>query len=161
MSCAKYLVEVGLLDQTDCERLTRLFHRLSPETRYRRFLSPVVRTDQVQPKRLLDIEHYDREAVTATHIHEIIGVARYARSAPSDCAEIAIVVEDAWHRRGVGTMMMRRLQRSARAAGVTKFTGLMHADNRPVIAFLRHQFPAATFRLESGLLEVEIPLLDG
>lgn len=152
-------VQLTVLERGELERLRRLFDRLSPETRYRRFLGAVVRFDQTRPERLLDIDHRDREAVTARVGDEIIGVARYARLDPGASAEIAVVVEDAWHRRGVGTHMMRWLRSLASDADIKTFTGVMHADNRPVIGLLRKVFPNASFHLEGRYLEVEIGLV--
>ena len=45
---------VGLarLETTDHEQLRRFFFRLSPETLYRRFHSPIVRLEQAYPERL-------------------------------------------------------------------------------------------------------------
>jgi len=62
---------IGLarLERTDGSRLRRFFFRLSPETLYRRFHSPIVRPEQAQPERLLDIDHHDREAVVAAGKH--------------------------------------------------------------------------------------------
>ena len=54
---------LALLESSDGAELRRLFHRLSPETIYRRFHSPLARPEQAQPGRLLDIDHHDREAV--------------------------------------------------------------------------------------------------
>lgn len=150
-------VQLGLLERGDCERLRRLFYRLSPETRYRRFLGPIVRPDQPGLERLLDIDHHDREAVTATAQGEILGVARYMRVPGSHQAEIAVVVADAWQRRGIGGAMVRRLRMLAGRAGIAAFVAVVQMDNRPAIELLRRIFPAARFRLEDRLLTAEIP----
>jgi GNAT superfamily N-acetyltransferase len=150
---------LAVLERTDCERLRRFFHRLSPEARYHRFLAPVVSPDQLQSRRLFELDHRDREAVTALVGDEIIGVARYAR-VHGQSAEIAVVVEDAWQRRGIGSSIVRRLEEHACASGMSWFTGLMHADNRPAILFLRSLFPSARFHLDAGLLAVDIALTD-
>jgi hypothetical protein len=73
--------EPGLaqLEPGDGEALRRLFHRLSPETVYRRFMSPLARPEQARPERLLDVDHMDREAIVAVVAGEIVGVARYSR----------------------------------------------------------------------------------
>src|SRR4029077_18804311 len=78
-SAAQGRVGLSRLERSDGEALRRLFHRLSPETLYRRFHSPVVYPEQTGPERLLDIDHRDREAVLAVVDGEIVGVARYFR----------------------------------------------------------------------------------
>ena len=89
---------------------------------------------------------------------EIIGVASYSRSRHVDSAEIAVVVEDAWQRHGVGSRLLLHLRCRAYASGIHTFHGTMHADNRPIIELLRTVFRVRTYRLETGVLEVEIPI---
>jgi len=154
-------VELDLLDRGDCERLRRFFYRLSPETRYRRFLQPVARPEQAGAKHLLDIDHHDREAVIATCEGEIIGVARYVRLASTDHAEVAVVVADAWQRQGIARRMLRLLQQLACQAGITRFVALILADNRPAIEVIRHAARPFSTHLDEGALEVEVSLCGG
>src|SRR5262245_51411164 len=91
------------LEPGDGELLRRFFYRPSPETVYRRFMSPLARPEQARPERLLDVDHRDREAILAVVDGEIVGVARYSRRGRSDSADLAVVVADAWQRRGVAT----------------------------------------------------------
>ena len=58
------------------------------------------------------------------------GVARFVRD-PSDpaSADVAIVVDDRWRGRGVGTLLADRLAARARAVGVRSFTARMLARN--------------------------------
>src|SRR5258706_15606752 len=86
------------LESSDGVELRRFFYRLSPETIYRRFHSPLTRPEQAQPKRLLDIDHHDREAVVAVIDGEIVGVARYSRRSGPETAGVAVGVADGWRR---------------------------------------------------------------
>jgi RimJ/RimL family protein N-acetyltransferase len=146
------------LERTDGEPLQRLFYRLSPETIYRRFLSPLARPDQARPERLLDLDHRDREAVAAVVDGEIIGVARYFRQPSQACAEIAVVVADAWQGQGTGTRMLSRLATLARAVGIERFTVTMQADNRAAIRLLRRFDTEARLVHSHGIYEAVIPL---
>jgi GNAT superfamily N-acetyltransferase len=151
---------VGLaqLEPSDGEALRRFFYRLSPETLYRRFMSPVARPEQVRPDRLLDIDHWDREAIVAVHEGEIVGVARYVRQAGSDEAELAVVVADAWQRQGVATRMLAALGELAAAACIHRFMMSMLADNRPILQLVRRGDPSARFALSSGVYETTVPV---
>lgn len=151
-------VRLGRLERGDCGRLLGLFGRLSRQSLYRRFLHPVVRPEQAHAERLLDVDHRDREAVTAELGGELLGVARYARLPGGDRAEIAVVVADAWQRRGLGRRLLGRLTERARESGIAGFTAVLHADNRPAVELVRSVFPEAGFRFEDGLLAAEIPL---
>ena len=152
--------QIGLarLEPSDGEPLRRLFFRLSPETIYRRFHSPIVRPEQARPDRLLDIDHRDREAVSAVVDGEIVGVARYFRSPGTDSAEIAVVVADDWQRRGLATRMLEGLAELALSSGIRRFTLTMQADNQPVLRLLRRLYPSARLTLSQGVYEAAIPL---
>jgi GNAT superfamily N-acetyltransferase len=151
-------VGLALLETSDGPQLRGLFYRLSPQTLYRRFHSPVLRPEQTQPQRLLDVDHHDREAVVAVADHEIVGVARYARRAGSDTAEIAVVVADDWQRQGLATRMLSALHERARSEGVRIFTMSMQADNRAVVQLFRRFYPGIVMTHSQGMLEAVVPV---
>ena len=154
-------VRLARLEPSDGEALRRFFFRLSPETVYRRFMSPVARTEQTRPVRLLDVDHRDREALLGLVDGEIVGVARYARWPGTDAADLAVVVADAWQRQGVATRMLAALADVAVDAGIEQFTLTMQADNRPVLALVRRLYPSARLALSQGVLEGTVPLPTG
>ena len=144
---------LGRLEAGDCEALRRLFGRLSPDTVYRRFLSPIPSPDHAALRRLLDVDGRDRAAVCALVDGEIVGVARYARLSGSATAELAVVVADAWHRQGVASRMLAALAALAEAAGIARFHATVLADNRPAIALLQRISPGLRFELSEGTFE--------
>jgi len=146
------------LETSDGLELRRFFYRLSPETIYRRFHSPLARPEQVQPKRLLDIDHHDREAVVAVVDGEIIGVARYARRAGTDAAEVAVVVADDWHRERLATRMLSALTELAEAAGIRQFTLSMQAENRAALRLLLLFHPEVALTHSQGIYEATVPV---
>jgi GNAT superfamily N-acetyltransferase len=151
-------VGLGLLERSDGELLLRLFYRLSPETIYRRFLSPLARPEQARPERLLDLDHRDREAVAAIVDGEIVGVARYFRGPDLAAAEVAVVVADDWQGQGVGTRMLASLAGLARAAGIECFTVTMQADNRAALRLLRRFDRGSPLVHSQGVYETTISL---
>ena len=54
-----------------------------------------------------------------------------------DSAEVSFVVADAWHGRGVGTLLLEHLAAAGRAAGVVEFTAEVLADNGPMLSVFR------------------------
>ncbi|HEY7199149.1 MAG TPA: GNAT family N-acetyltransferase [Candidatus Dormibacteraeota bacterium] len=143
----------------DGERLCRLFHRLSPESVYRRFLSPMPTPRADVLARLLDVDHRDREAIAALEGDEIVAVARYIRAAGADVAEVAVTVADDWQHRGLGRLLMRRLGRLARRRGIRAFTGTIAGENRAALLLVRSTAPGVRARWATGEIEFEIPLL--
>lgn len=146
------------LEPADGELLRRFFYRLSPETVYRRFMSPLARPEQARPERLLDVDHQDREAILALVGGEIVGVARYIRRARSDSADLAIVVADAWQRQGVATRLLSALAASARRAGISRFEVMTQADNRAALGLLRRLRPIAGLAYRQGVCEGSISI---
>ena len=152
---------IGLarLETTDRSQLRRFFFRLSPETLYRRFHGPIVRPEQAQPDRLLDIDHHDREAVVAVLDGEILGVARYVRRAGTDSAEVAVVVADSWQRQGLATRMCSMLSTLAATEGVRQFTLSMQPDNPAVLRLVRRLYPDARLSYSQGMCEAVVALV--
>ena len=147
------------IEADDVDRLERLFFRLSPETVYRRFFSPIAKPRRGALEHLATVDHWDRDAVVAVVDDEIIGVARYDRAkGQADSAEIAIVVEDAWQRHHVATTLLNELARRARHRELTTFTASMLGDNRPVVSLVKTLNPATRIRWDGGTLAAEVPI---
>ena len=109
-------VRIRQCRRTDRDLLVRGFERLSPESRYRRFLTPMHELDQKTLRYLTDLDHRDHEAMFALdESGEGVGVARYVRSAVRpDTAEVAVAVVDAWQGRGLGTLLLQAISVRAR-----------------------------------------------
>lgn len=139
------------LEPGDGDALRRFFSRLSRESLYRRFLSPVQRAEETQLDRVLH-----GAAVVGVAGGEIVGVANYTPLAASGAAEIAVVVEDAWQGRGIGTRLLRALAERAREAGIHQFLVVAHGDNRRALALIRRLWPAVRPTISGGVLEASI-----
>ena len=131
----------------DRRRHWRFLCSLSLHTRYQRLMSArgllpgelrrMVEIDYQREMALVAIADVDGE-------ERILAVARYVRDAADDgsgglapAAEFAIVVADAWQRRGIGSLILQRLRQIARDAGVRQLAGLTLATNRQMIALAR------------------------
>jgi GNAT superfamily N-acetyltransferase len=137
----------------------RLWPRLSPDTVYRRFHSPLHYLPSETVRRLVTLDHDRREAVAAIVGGEVVGVARYDRS-PADpsTAEFAILVEDAWQGAGLGRQLLVELVDLAAARGIETLTATVQRDNDRVIRLIRRLLPSSTFTPDSDVYEVQSPL---
>ncbi len=149
----------------DAARLRRMFYRLSPATIYRRFHAPLTAPPERGPGCLIGADLYDRYATVALIGDEIVGVARYDRlTLPGEGggseAELAIVVEDAWQRRGVGRLLVARLVAAAGRRRIDRFTGTALGDNRPLLGLIGALFPRASVRLRDGEYQLRLRLSD-
>jgi len=149
---------------TDRELLLRGFERLSPESRYRRFLAPMTELSQSTVRYLTEIDHHDHEAMIALdeQTGEGIGVARYVRDPDHpDVAEVAVTVIDDWQGRGLGTRLLEVISARARDEGITRFTALMLATNKEMMDLFQELDPVRIADRELGTVEIEVPIPSG
>ena len=116
--------------------LLALYERLSDESIYLRFFSPVPRPTAVQLERITSIDYVDHMVLVAELGPDIVAVARYDRIAP-DVAEIAFAVADEYQHRGIGVALASELVADARLVGITEITALTSPDNPAALAVVR------------------------
>jgi len=150
----------------DVARLQAAHGRLSPLTRYRRFMTSKPYLSSADATYLAAIDGWDHFALVATFADSpeaeetIIAVARFVRfPEDSSTAEFAIVVGDDWQGEGIGRELMGRLVDAAVTRGVLRFQAMMLADN-VAIQRLSERFAAGPLRrLRRGsTVEVEFEL---
>ena len=142
----------------DVERLRRMFHRLSADSVYRRFFSPINEPSRSALLWLANVDHLGRDALVALDGDEIVGVARYDTRSGAPAAEIALTVEDAWQHRGLGKRLAVRLAKRAIARGIESFEATVQPDNRPALGLLRKLSPDASLRFDHGSYAASMPL---
>jgi N-acetylglutamate synthase-like GNAT family acetyltransferase len=143
----------------DLQRLGEMLERCSPETLYRRFHGTTH-----EPMRR-EIAHV---AAPATHDRRRSWVATSGDGAVRGTAtlawrddgtpELALLVEDAWFRRGIGRGLVHRLAGDARRAGADAIVAWVQGDNLRAVKFLRAIAPGARIAFDSGELAITIPL---
>lgn len=148
---------LATLESTDAHLLARLFDRLSAESIYRRFFSPIRRPDMFQAS-LARTDQFDREAVAAVAEGELVGVAQYSRRPGRGQAELAIVIADDWQRQGIGTRLIAALAERALAAGIDSFAVDIQGDNFGALRLFKRFAPAARMTFSAGVGEGVIRL---
>ena len=111
---------------------------LSEQSRYFRFMGTMRELTPAMLVRFTQID-YDREmAFVALKTGDSgiveIAVARYVTNADGQSCEFAIVIDDAWQRRGLGRVMMQRLIEVARQRGLATMTGHILTANKKMLA---------------------------
>lgn len=146
---------------SDRELLLRGFDRLSPESRYRRFLAPMPDLPDTMVRYLTDIDHHHHEAIIAIdeETGDGLGVARFVRSdEPTDAAEVAVTVIDDWQGRGLGTLLLEVLSARAREEGIRTFSALMLAANDQMMDLLKALDSVHIVDRELGTVQIEMPI---
>jgi GNAT superfamily N-acetyltransferase len=148
----------------DRERLAKGFQTASPESNFRRFLSPQPRLSSAQLDYLTAIDHDRHEALIAVdpETGESFGTARYVRSDDQpEIAEFAVGVGDRWMRIGLGTALLSALVVRAREAGIVRFTGLIQAENKAIRRLVRRVAGLGGYETRSagsGTVEIAVDL---
>jgi RimJ/RimL family protein N-acetyltransferase len=145
------------LEAGDEELVGRMFGRLSAESVYRRFFSPIARADQFT-RLVLREDGHERAAVAAVENGELVGVAQYSRRPGAGAADLAIVVADGWQRQGLGTRLVAVLAERARRAGISRFAVDVQGDNRGVQRLLRRIAPEMRLAFSGGVGEGEFSI---
>jgi GNAT superfamily N-acetyltransferase len=151
----------------DAEPLRRAFDRLSPGSRYRRFLGGVNELSADMVRYLTHVDGENHVAICATlpsldmKEEPILGIARFVRLPDEpDVAEAAVTVVDDLHRKGLGRQLMLALATAALDRKVTRFRGLVLAENAPMRHLLEEA--GAVFKSREGhALVFEVSLEPG
>ncbi len=149
---------------TDAETLRDVFRRLSPGSRYHRFLQVLDQLDDPMIRRLVDsVDGVHHIALLLIVLppqgqEELIGVAHLVQY-PADpaTADIAVTVVDDWQGRGAGTALVSALL-ARRPAAVTRLRTLVAAGNRASLALLAGAGRASSGLPEQGVLDVTVDL---
>jgi len=147
----------------DKEKLVEGLERLSPESRYRRFLRPVKQLSERELRYLTEIDHINHFAWAAGYRDDEgeehgVGVARYVRDLDDPCAaELAVVVADDFQGRGIGTLLIDALVEVAADHDIRRITGFMFAENDPMIRIFT-RLGAATSPDSPGVLTASLTL---
>jgi GNAT superfamily N-acetyltransferase len=119
----------------DAPLVAALHARCSPATRRGRFLSPAPHLAPGELEGLLD-----GEGVLAVTVDggSAVGLASLDPGVgPPGSAAFGVLVEDAWHGRGAGTALLRRVAELAVERGLVELTGRARADDVGVTRLLR------------------------
>jgi len=152
------VVAVRPIVPSDAERLLRLHGRLSEESRYLRFFSPLRELPPSLLRRFVEVDYVDRLALVALLGDEMIGVARYDRLPGGDEAEVAFVVDDAHQGRGIATVLLEHLAAAARARGIGRFVAETLPHNRRMLGVFSSVGFLAERSLGDGVVTVTMEI---
>lgn len=134
----------------DAQMLQELVQHLSPESRWRRFVS---RFRELPPSMLsrFTLIDYDREMAlvavvrertvaddgTATEADRIVGVSRYVTNPDLTSCEFSLVVADDFSGKGLGSRLMESIIDVARDKGLSEIEGLVLAENTEMLKLMK------------------------
>jgi acetyltransferase len=135
----------------DSRMLQQLVLRVSPESRYFRFVSPI---NELSPSMLarFTLIDYDREMALVAVLKErsaaddgeiveterIVGVSRYITNPDQTSCEFALLVDDAFSGKGLGSRLMESIMDVAREKGLSEIEGLILSHNESMLKLMKH-----------------------
>ena len=142
----------------DDKKLAALFYRLSPDTVYLRFHSPLTQMSKKEVRRFCTVDYDDSFAMVATtgegRRERIVGVIRYYRLPPGDVAETGIVVEDSYQGKGIGGHLIKQIAAIAREKGIRMLQGEVLPGNQAVMKLVKNSGFKVGRELDSGVYRV-------
>ncbi len=136
---------------TDGDVLQRYVRTLSTQSRYNRFLGAVSELPPLELARALAANGLDTLTLllisTAEHREMLVGEARVALSCADRAGEFSMSIADDWRHRGLGSALLKEIERKAAADGIEWLFGDTLRTNDGMIALARGH----GFQLEAGL----------
>lgn len=150
------LVRPGRAD--DVEGVQRMHDRCSAESRRLRYFTAIPRLPRAALERLL----VPRAGVTLVAVRPdggIGAVGSLLHTTEPGSGELALLVEDAWQGRGVGTAMLRRLGSLAQARGLAELRAHVLPGNRRMLGVFDRAGLTGRRTFEDGVVRVSVPVV--
>lgn len=135
--------------------------RLSRRTKYLRFHS-LPKLTMEEAIRFCTVDYTNTFAFVAEVLgdrrQDIVAIGRYYRLPIKHSAEVALVIEDAYQGKGIGTKLMEWLTNVARENGITTFEADVLAGNEEMMTVFRDYGFHITSELQEGVYHVILPI---
>jgi GNAT superfamily N-acetyltransferase len=145
-------VHLRLIRPSDRDMLREGFERLSPDSRYARFMAPKPTLTERELRYLTEVDQVDHFAMGAVRRHlvagdEGVGSARFVRLRDQpDIAEPAVTVLDDYQGKGLGSILLQRLIEAAWERDIRWFRSELLAENTASRRLIESLSPEVTFR---------------
>lgn len=151
-------VRIRALRRCEDQPVRDLFARLSPYSRYQRFLSPLPSLPDSLARQLTCGEYRRHLALVAEYPFdtadcETIGLGSFG-AIDDDTAEVGLVVRDDWQRQHVGLELANRILQAAEARGFHRFVANVRQDNVAIRRLLGRVGRIVSGRFSGGEAEL-------
>lgn len=147
-------VHVRPIRPTDRDLVAAFHGRQSAESIYLRFFTPRPTLTESDLDRFTNVDYRNRMAFVALLGDDLVGVARYDRWSGRDDAEVAFMVDDELHGRGIATVLLEFLAEAARQVGLRRFSAQVLPSNRKMLSVFKQAGFEVTSEFGDGVVEV-------
>lgn len=160
------LVRLRPIRPEDEPRIAAFERGLSPESVFSRYFSTPNLQERTRHDRLAQLCFIDyarqmvlvAEARDAAGQASIVGIGHLIRMRGAEGSEFALLLSDAYQRRGLGTEMLQRLIEIARAEGWGPVTAVMLPENRAMQEICQRLGFALAYSAKDGFYRARLPL---
>ncbi len=150
---------VRLAHPDDRALLSVFFRALSKDSLYRRFFSMTEPSDKLIESLCNDSDPSKQLCLLVTRAFaddvRIVACANYV-ARDEVTAEIALAVDEAFQRRGIGTLLLERLAVLAVRQGFRRLWAITRTDNQGMLDVFRESGFTCRSRVEDGYVEIDL-----
>ena len=152
-------VWIRLAHPGDADAVAAMHERCSEQSRVHRYFTEVGEWRDINLRRITG-GHRGATLVVMSEEGAIIGLGNVFPNAPEDshAAEFAMIVEDAYQGRGVGTRLQRRMIALAQRLGFTEVVATVLAENSGMLHVLEEPGLQWTREHSQGVITLRAPL---
>ncbi|MBQ0987396.1 GNAT family N-acetyltransferase [Streptomyces sp. F63] len=143
-------ITVRRADTADIPAAREMHERCSPETLRKRYHGPVKDADRYLAHLLSP--RFGRTLAVQTASGRLVALGHLMWD--GDETEVALLVEDAWQRRGIGGELLRRLAALAGEAGCESVYAVTQSGNTGMVAAMRGLGLPLDYQVEEGTLVI-------
>ncbi|TDE46463.1 GNAT family N-acetyltransferase [Nonomuraea mesophila] len=138
------------------EAVRDLHDRCSPESRRFRYFTAL----PALPERVFDrmCDRNRGHSLVAGHDGQVVGLANLLFTSDPGSAEMAVLVEDRWQGRGLGTVMARALVHAARDLGYAEVRATLLSDNVRMRRLLLSLGATLGYTEDPGVVAARLPV---
>ncbi len=122
-------VSIAPIRPEDADALRALHARLPEDSWYLRLFATRLEPSHQDLRRFTAVDNIDRVALVVWLGADIVAVGRFERRSDPVEAEVAFVVDDHHHGRGIGSVLLEHLTAAARERGVSRFSAPVLSDD--------------------------------
>jgi acetyltransferase len=148
--------------ETDGPLLSKLFKGLSPSSVRLRFLSLLQGLPEELVYQFTHVDYKKSFGLAALTDREnagpIIGVARYAYDSERELPELAVVVRDDWHGKGLGSILLSRVIGIGRENGFSRFEAMIDSQNKTIMHIFKQigvHYKICRMEQEAYVIEIQ------
>lgn len=139
--CGGLKVHFRPIQPTDEDLMKELFYSHTPSTSYQRYFAQLKHLPHETLQRMVTLDYQNAMAIVGEILWEgrrrLICVGRYYRDAATQWAEVAVVVQEDFRKRGVASFLLRHLAKVAAEQGIVGFTADVLSEKHSMLATFR------------------------